>query len=62
MDSQQEYEALLNKWGFDTESQNTAHKLYELGQKINQATFKIISSVKYLLNTKPQTLQLGLNQ
>jgi len=61
MDSQQEYEALLAKWGFDAESQNTANAFYEFNKKINslfsQAINKIINSV----NVKPQNLQLGLN-
>lgn len=63
MDSQQEYEALLAKWGFDSESQDTANSFYEFSQRINafasKTMLKIIKSIN--TNSKPQNLQLGLN-
>lgn len=61
MDSQQEYEALLAKWGFDSESQTTANKFYELTQKVNGFTSKLIEKLQTGFKAKPQNLQLGLS-
>jgi hypothetical protein len=63
MDSQQEYEALLAKWGFDTESQNTANSFYEFSQRLNSLINKTASKIITYVNrsVKPQNLQLGLS-
>ncbi|EAQ64711.1 hypothetical protein MED121_23219 [Marinomonas sp. MED121] len=61
MDSQQEYEALLAKWGFASESQDTANKFYEFGKKTHAFFAKKISKIVASFQSKPQNVQLGLN-
>ncbi len=61
MDSQQEYEALLAKWGFDADSLNTANTFYEFSKKVNSLLSQAINKIINSVNVKPQNLQLGLN-
>lgn len=61
MDSQQQYEALLTQWGFDTESQNTANKFYEFNQKVSFSVKRMVSTLISNFSSKPQNLQLGLS-
>ena len=61
MDSQQQYEALLTQWGFDTESQHTANKLYEFNKKVSFSVKRFVNTLTSSFNSKPQNLQLGLS-
>lgn len=61
MDSQQQYEALLAQWGFDTESQNTAHKFYEFGKRNSVLLSKLISKLTASFKVKQENFQLGLS-
>lgn len=61
MDSQQEYEALLKQWGFESDSQDNANSFYELTKKTNALVAKLINKSKTVFKVKSQNLQLSLN-
>ncbi|KJZ14276.1 hypothetical protein TW85_10245 [Marinomonas sp. S3726] len=61
MDSQQEYEALLKQWGFESDSQDTANSFYEFTKKNHAFVSKLISKSKAVFQVKSQNPQLSLN-
>ncbi|KZM44155.1 hypothetical protein OA92_05500 [Marinomonas sp. SBI22] len=61
MDSQQEYEALLKQWGFESDSQDTANSFYEFTKKTHAFVSKLISKSKAVFQVKSQNPQLSLN-
>lgn len=61
MDSQQEYEALLKQWGFESSSQDTANSFYEFAKKTNALVAKLINKSQSVFQVKAQNPQLSLN-